>query len=128
PDVVVPQHPRLFLGEDDDPTRAVRKALEHLVASCTFRAGLASRWSLAAGPPWRYWFTRPIRRSNRRQKRNERPGQDHLPRRCPKCAATLRSDERSRGPRASREPVGRRRWSRPLPPMGWAGGRPRLRV
>ena len=29
PDVVVVQHPRLFLSEDDDPPGPVRKPLEH---------------------------------------------------------------------------------------------------
>jgi hypothetical protein len=27
----VVQHPRLFLGEDDDPTGAIRKSLEHVL-------------------------------------------------------------------------------------------------
>src|SRR5690606_27462191 len=30
-DVVVVQHPRLFLGEDDDPTGAIRKSLEDVL-------------------------------------------------------------------------------------------------
>ena len=39
-DVVVVEHPGLFLGQDDHPPRAIRKSLEHLVPLLTL--GLAS--------------------------------------------------------------------------------------
>src|SRR5699024_10570542 len=48
PDVVVVEHPRLFLGEDDDPTCSVGKSFKHDGNSlCRFR--LASRLTTSGG-------------------------------------------------------------------------------
>jgi hypothetical protein len=38
PDVVVVEHPGLFLGQDDNPSRSVGEPLEHALVLLTCRA------------------------------------------------------------------------------------------
>ncbi|MFD0519582.1 hypothetical protein [Paractinoplanes durhamensis] len=50
PDVVVVEHPGLFLGQDDNPSRSVGEPLEHALVLLTCRAPMLSLSQQLAGP------------------------------------------------------------------------------